>query len=405
MIHIIGVGIEGMKSISEKSADLLNKAKLVIGSERYLKQLEDIPDSRKHSLKADLFKVVDIIKKKKKENIVVLASGDPNLYGITSYLLKNFSKDMITITPAVSSMQWAFALTRETWEDAEIVSAHGRGMEDVQRAVLVRDKVGVFTDEKNTPDKIASALIAGGIFDRTAYVCENLGSDNPKVIEGTLEELSQKRFSSMNVMIIKKDKDLEQHGRIYSKTIGIPDFQFAHREGMITKAEVRAISLSKLRPEKGNVMWDVGAGCGSVSIEAEPLVSPGKVFAVEKDEKQFAFLKKNISKFAAVNVEPVMGDAPEALKSLPTPDIVFVGGSSGYHRDILEYIDSRLHPGCRIVVNLVTIENFSEVVGFMKDFGYIFEITSASVSRSKELSGKHFMVAANPVNIIMGIKK
>jgi precorrin-6Y C5,15-methyltransferase (decarboxylating) len=209
----------------------------------------------------------------------------------------------------------------------------------------------------------------------------------------------------MNVMIIKKDKDSEQHGRIYSKTIGIPDFQFAHREGMITKAEVRAISLSKLRPERGNVMWDIGAGCGSVSIEAEPLVSPGKVYAVEKDEKQFAFLKKNISKFAAVNVEPMMGDAPDALKSLPSPDLVFVGGSSGYHRDILEYVDSRLRPGCRIVVNLVTIENFNEVVGFMKDFGYIFEITSASVSRSKELSGKHFMVAANPVNIIMGIKK
>lgn len=405
MIHIIGVGIEGMKSLSERSLELVHKAKLVIGSERYLKQLDDIPDTRKYSLKADLFKVVDIIKKKKKDDIVVLASGDPNLYGITAYLLKNFGKDAITISPAVSSMQWAFALIKETWEDAEIVSAHGRGMEDVQRAVLVRDKVGIFTDDKNTPDKIAMALLNGGVGERKTFVCEGLGTDNPKLTEGSLAEISQKRFSAMNVMVLMKEKEQDSHGRIYSKTIGIPDFQFAHREGMITKAEVRAISLSKLRPDRGNTIWDVGAGCGSVSIEAEPFVSPGKVFAIEKDEKQFGFLKKNISKFAAVNVEPVNGDAPDVLKSLPAPDAVFVGGSSGQMRDILEYIDSRLRPGGRIVANLVTIENFSEFVTFMKDFGYIFEITTASVSRSKELSGKHFMVAANPVSIIMGIKK
>ncbi|MGA2192974.1 MAG: precorrin-6y C5,15-methyltransferase (decarboxylating) subunit CbiE [Nitrospirota bacterium] len=405
MIHIIGVGIEGVKSLSESSLEKINNAKLIIGSERHLKQLPDIPESRKYSLKADLFKMVDVIKKRRKADIVVLASGDPNLYGITNYLLRNFDKEDLTITPAVSSMQWAFALAKETWDDAEIVSAHGRGVDDVVKATLLREKVGVFTDEKNSPDKIASALMKSGIEDRKVYVCENLGIGEPKVYEGTLKEAALKRFSPMNVMIIKREKPEEIQTRTYSKTIGIPDFQFLHREGMITKAEVRAIAISKLRPDRGNIMWDIGAGCGSVSIEAEPLLAPGKVFAVEKDPRQINFLKKNISRFMASNVEPITGEAPEALKPLPDPDLVFIGGSSGVLTDILQYVDGRLKPGKRIVTNIITIESFVEVIEFMKAYDYAFEITSASVSRSKELAQKLFMVAANPVSVIIGVKK
>ncbi len=405
MINVIGVGIEGMKGLSEESLKKIENAKLVIGSERHLKQLPDIPESRKHSLKADLFKVVDVIKKRKKQEIVVLASGDPNLYGITGYLLKNFPKEDLDITPAVSSMQWAFALAKETWEDAEIVSAHGgRNLDDVVKAVFMRNKVGVFTDDKNSPDKIASLIIKNGIQERKVYVCENLGLENASLFEGSLQDAAQKRFSAMNVMIIKKEHPEEGGERVYSKTLGIPDFQFAHREGMITKAEVRAIVLSKLRPDKGNIMWDIGAGSGSVSIEAEPLILPGKIFAVEKDPKQLSYLKKNIARFQAAGVEPVAGDAPEGLMSLPDPDMVFIGGSSGQLTDILRYVDGRLRTGGRLVANVVTLENFSEVLQFMKDYDYAFEITTASVSRSKELSEKHFMVGGNPINVIFGIK-
>ncbi|HLB25867.1 MAG TPA: precorrin-6y C5,15-methyltransferase (decarboxylating) subunit CbiE [Nitrospirota bacterium] len=404
MIHVIGVGIEGVRSLSIESLEKVGKAKLVMGSERHLKQLPEVPEPRKYSLKADLFKMVDVIKKKKKSDVVVLASGDPNLYGITNYLFKNFGREDITITPAVSSMQWAFALAKETWEDAEIVSAHGRGADDVIKAALMRDKVGVFTDEKNSPDKIASALIKSGVGERRVFVCENLGLDNPKLFEGSLQDTAQHRFSPMNVMLIKNEHAAEPEARAYTKTIGIPDFQFLHREGMITKAEVRAIALSKLRPERGNIMWDIGAGCGSVSIEAEPMVAPGKVFAVEKDLRQLSFLKKNIGRFSASGVEPITGEAPGALKPLPDPDIVFVGGSSGHLTEILHYIDERLKRGGRLVANVVTVENLGEVLDFMKSCGYAFEITSVSVSRSKELSQRHFMVAGNPVNIIMGIK-
>ena len=405
MINVIGVGIEGMKGLSEESLKKIENAKLVIGSERHLKQLPDIPESRKHSLKADLFKVVDIIKKRKKQEIIVLASGDPNLYGITGYLLKNFPKEDLVITPAVSSMQWAFALAKETWEDAEIVSAHGgRNLDDVVKAVFMRNKVGVFTDDKNSPDKIASLIIKNGIQERKVYVCENLGLENASLFEGSLQDAAQKRFSAMNVMIIKKEHPEVGGERVYSKTLGIPDFQFAHREGMITKAEVRAIVLSKLRPDKGNIMWDIGAGSGSVSIEAEPFILPGKIFAVEKDLKQLSYLKKNIARFQAAGVEPVAGDAPEALMSLPDPDMVFIGGSSGQLTEILRYVDGRLRTGGRLVANVVTLENFSEVLQFMKDYDYAFEITTASVSRSKELSEKHFMVGGNPINVIFGIK-
>ena len=404
MIHVIGVGIEGPGCLSEASVSKLNAARLVVGSERHLSQLSGIPETKMLSLKADLFKMVDAIKKKRKGDVVVLASGDPNLFGITNYLMKHFDKADLTITPAVSSMQWCFAIAKETWEDAEIVSAHGRGMDEVVRAAMMRDKVGVFTDDKNSPDKVAAALIAGGVGDRRVFVCENLGAKEEKVSEGDLAETAAKKFSAMNVMLIKKVRSAGAPAKVHSKTLGIPDFQLAHREGMITKSEVRAVALSKLRPERGSVMWDVGAGCGSVSIEAEGLLSPGKVFAVEKDQTQLAYLRKNITAFQATGVEPISGEAPEALKGLPDPDSVFIGGSSGLLLDILVYVDSRLRPGGRLVANVVTIENMQEIMGFFKDYGYAYEITSASVARSKELSKKHFMVAGNPVNVIMGIK-
>ena len=403
MIHIVGVGVEGPSSLSAASMETLRSAKLIIGSERLLSQLPELP-AKKQSLMSDLFKLVDILKKKRKSDVVVLASGDPNLFGITAYLLKHFGKEDISVTPAVSSMQWAFALVKETWEDAEIVSAHGRGLDEVIRATLARNKVGVFTDDKNSPDKVAAALLAHGVSDRRVFVCENIGLEKLKVSEGTIEEIAREKYSPINVMIIKKERLAEQEQKIPSKALGVPDFHFAHREGMITKAEVRAITLSKLRPDKGKVMWDVGAGCGSVSIEAEGLISPGKVYAVEKDPTQFAYLKKNIAKFAASNVEPIEGEAPAALKVLPDPDMVFIGGSSGKLRDIFEYVDERLRPGGRIVANIVTLENLAEVTQFMKDFRYAFEVTTANIARTKELANMRFMVAANPVHIIFGVK-
>jgi precorrin-6Y C5,15-methyltransferase (decarboxylating) len=336
---------------------------------------------------------------------VVLASGDPNLYGITGYLLNHFGKEAITITPAVSSMQWAFALAREPWGDAEIVSAHGRGQDEVIRAVLMRDTVGVFTDDRNSPAALASALISQGVGERKVYVCENIGTGMAKVTECSLGETVNKKFSPMNVMIIKKEKREAGDDAPPHKNLGIPDYQLAHRDGLITKAEVRAISLCKLRPLRGSVMWDIGAGCGAVSIEAENMVAPGKVFAIEKDAKQVVFLKKNIEKFACHGVEPIEGSAPDILKGLPDPDAVFIGGSGGHLREILAYVDGRLKPGGRVVANVVALENFAEVFEFMKDYGYAYEITTAAVSRSKDLAGKHFMVAGNPVNVILGIKK
>jgi len=407
MIHVIGVGMEGPEGLSENSRSVIGGASVVIGSERHLKNIDYVPEEKKHSLKADLFKMVDIIKDHQEKGVgVVLASGDPNLFGITNYLLKHFGKESIEITPAVSSMQWAFALAKEPWSDAEIVSAHGsRSVDDVVRAVLMRDKVGVFTDDKRSPDSIAAALIKAGISDRTVIVCENIGTDSAKVTECPLGEAAVMRFSPMNVMIIKRDDGMEAGGVEPPRTIGIPDYQFAQREGLITKSEVRAIALSKLRPSRGDIVWDVGAGCGSVAIEAERLAYPGHVYAVEKDKKQLGFIKKNIEKFRTPGVEMIDGEAPAALESLPDPSAIFVGGSGGKLMEILDACDARLVSGGRLVLNIVTLENLSDALEFMKDSGYIFEITSVSVSRSKSLGEKHFMVAANPVHIVLGVKK
>ena len=205
----------------------------------------------------------------------------------------------------------------------------------------------------------------------------------------------------MNVVVVrKKGETPTPRGAL----IGLPDSAYAHKNGMITKAEVRAVSLAKLALSPNGVLWDIGAGSGSLSLEAASLMPRGRVYAVEKDSGMVEFIRQNMASYGSRNITLVQGEAPEALAGLPAPDRVFIGGSGGSIRGILDASDRALKPGGRIVVNSVLLETMTEATAFLTERGYNPEVCTVNISRTADLAGRRMFKAENPVFIITGTK-
>ena len=400
-LYIIGMGDDGQATLGARALSRVEEADLLLGGERLLRFFEHLR-CEKIAIKSNLSECSDLIKKRlPSARIVVLASGDPGFFGIARYLVGELGKENVEIIPNVSSIQLAFARIKESWEDAVLLSAHARPIDAVVEAVKQNPKVAILTDAMNTPAAIASALLKASIDEGRAYVCENLGGSGETITEATIAELVGMSCSPMNVIVLIRDIDRRPSPIIWSP--GIPDDEFHQRKplrGLITKAEVRVISLSKLRLSGDSTVWDVGAGCGSVSIEASLLARNGKVYAVEKETINIANIQKNVEKFSAHNVAVIQGTAPDVLTTLPGPDAVFVGGSGGKLGEILEEVGRRLRPSGRIVVNLATISNLSDAVQKLKQLGFQADVTLVNVARSKPVGELVRFESLDPVFVI-----
>jgi precorrin-6Y C5,15-methyltransferase (decarboxylating) len=415
-VFVIGVGDDGAESLGRESLALIQNAEILFGGERHL-EFFNPPNCEKVTVKSNLKEVaVRIHAELGKKKMVVLASGDPLFYGIGKYILTKVPKEKVHVLPYVSAMQMAFARVKESWEDAVLVSLHAKPLENLLSALTSGEpkKVGIFTDDVNTPNAIAKALIESGNNGFSAYVCENLGGKDEQITYGNLAEIAQKTFASLNVMILIRVVpspwmgEGEGEGENATKkkiwTLGISDLEFYQRtpeKGLITKSEVRVVSLSKMNIHKDSTVWDIGAGSGSVSIESALLAPQGKVFAIEKNAEDFNLIQKNIEKFKTSNVQAIHGLAPEALASISdNPDAVFVGGSAGSMFEILKVCSDRLKAGGRIVVNVITMENFSEAWESFKKLGMQAEVTLLQTSRSQPILDMTRLSALNPIFII-----
>ena len=418
-IHIIGLGVEGRESLSNKALNLVESSSLLIGGERHLDEFPEFKGER-FVLRSNLKEMLEVIEcfnssliTHPSSLVVVLASGDPGLFGIADYLIRNLGRDAVEIIPNVSAMQWAFAKAKVSWSDARIVSSHGRGMDKVLEAAREAEKIGVFTSNGDEPSEIAKLLIDNGLNGFTAYICEDLGMETEKVLEMPLSDVSGKSFAALNVMVLVKQKsdvrsqmldgnNFIPHPSSLIPILGLPDSEFAHSKGLITKEEVRAVTLAKLRLRDDSVVWDIGAGSGSVGIEAARLCNNGKVFAIEKEPERVANIYENIKKFGIANMIVLEGKAPEGLDGFSDPDAVFIGGSGGNLSDILDVVKARLRPSGRIVINAITLETLHEATTGLKDRGFDVEVVSLNISRSKDLIGMKMFEAENPVFIIIG---
>ena len=301
-------------------------------------------------------------------------------------------------------MQWAFAKIKETWHDAEIVSSHGRDIERIVEAARRNNKVGIFTSSGDEPKKIAEALLKDDLADFNAYICEDLGSSTEKITTCSLNEVRQKGFSPLNVMILIKNSKTSPNTKIMDNILGIPDAFFSHGNGMITKEEIRAISLSKMRIREESVIWDIGAGSGSIAIEAGRIAKMGKVYAIEKKHDRIEQINENMKNFLMKNIEVIEGEAPDCLKGLREPDSVFIGGSSGRLKTILEVCSKSMRNKGRIIINAITLDTLKTATDSLKWLNMPCEIVSVNISKSKGISDSIFFEAQNPVYIISGEK-
>jgi precorrin-6B C5,15-methyltransferase / cobalt-precorrin-6B C5,C15-methyltransferase len=390
-IKMIGIGDDGKQSLLPMYEKWIYESDILIGGKR---QLSFFPDYKgeKIVIEGGLSSLVERLQTETRK-VVILASGDPLFYGIGSYLS---SKIQMEIYPYLSSIQLAFAKMGERWQDAYFTSVHGRSMKGLAQRIDGKEKVAILTDTENSPNKIAEYLLSFGMTEYKAFIGENLGGENERCRWFHLEDMVDTEFSPLNVVVLKKIAE----GPSWS--IGIDDEEFIQRKpdkGLITKKEIRTLSLSAMRLREDSVVWDIGTCTGSVAIEAAKIAREGKIFAIEKNEGDLENCKQNLLKFR-VDATVVHGKAPEGLDAFPDPDAVFIGGTAGGMDSILDICCSRLKDKGRIVLNAVTIENLAEAIAAFKKRGFKTDITLAQISRSKPILHLTRFDALNPIYII-----
>lgn len=403
-IHVIGIGDDGIASLSEQAKAVVKNATVLYGGERHLEFFAHFSGVRK-KIGSPLTNVIAQmeIDLAAHEQIVVLASGDPLFYGIGSTLVQKLGAHQVEIVPNVSAVQLAFARAGERWQDARIVSLHGRSMRGLAQKLHGARVVALLTDGVNTPSEIAKYLLRFDMIEYEAFVAEHLGSVSERTGWFSLHQLQDTKTADLNVVILRCANDMV----VPTFTLGIDDEQFAQRtpdRGLITKREVRVQSLAELALSPGEVMWDIGACTGSVSIEAILSTPELSVYAVEKNTGDLDNLLANQVKFRTDFVA-VNAKAPDGLADFPSPDAVFIGGSGGELVELLQECARRLRPNGRIVVNAATIENLYEAHQTLRSLGFDVTETLLQTARSKPILNLTRFVGMNPVYLITARSK
>jgi precorrin-6Y C5,15-methyltransferase (decarboxylating) len=401
-VTIIGIGMT-FKDLTARHLEMINQADILVGGKRLLNLFEE-SRAQKKIIDRDIDGIVNFVKQEMKtKRVVVLASGDPMYFGIGRRLIDTIGARHTTVYPNISSVAAAFALIKEPWDDARVISLHGRkNYNRLLRALEEEHKIAVFTDPKNNPAWLASHLLENQFSNYKMCVLENLGDSSEKFDWYTLSEAAGLKFADPNMVILKRSP-----GGVKEKMpllIGAPDSWYDHHKGLITKSEIRAITLSKLRLASEHILWDLGAGSGSVSVEASLIVKKGKIFAVEKNSERIEHIKKNKKRFDIGNLTVIQAALPEGLEKLPRPDRIFIGGGGRQLKSIITAAAPYLKPEGMMVVNTVLIPNFEAARATLEKLDFNTEIIQVQINRSRQMPWAERLEAVNPVWIISGFR-
>lgn len=407
-VHIIGIGDDGVDGLTSVARQLLDEAEIVLGSEPALSALGHI-GARRLEL-GDFAKAVAQLAEYADKRTVVLATGDPLFYGTARYFCSRLGKDRFEVVPHVSSMQLAFARVKESWDEAYLSNLATQDLDRVLERIRTAEKVGLFTTEETPPAAVAQALIDRRIDYFTAYVCENLGAPDERVTHGELADVAAREFSPLNVMILVRkpevpDRPMSMAGR---RLFGNPDELFLQsqpKRGLLTPAEVRAVALAEMDLGSRSIVWDIGAGSGSVAIEAAQIASQGTVYAIEMDPEDHQLISANAERFAVQNLAPILGKAPLAWERLPDPDAIFVGGSGRQLDSIVSLAFGRLRPGGRLVANVSSIENLASLRQLLYSLAGDANIWMINVARGVYQLERIRFESLNPTFLIGAVKK
>ena len=387
------VGFLGAECFGRAAEAALRTADVVMGIGRLLDALPAEAGGKRIELAGPLAETLELAAERRGlgERVCLLASGDPGFFGIVRVASARFGADALEIHPAPSSVAVAFARAGLHWDDAVVVSAHGRSLAAAVEAVLPHPKVAVLTAPDQPPEALGRALLEAGGGPRRVTVCARLGHDDEAVTRTDLEGLAAGTFPALAVVVLQAPAALDP-GEQPTLAWGRPDDRYAHRAGMVTKAEVRAVALGKLSLPGTGVLWDVGAGSGSVAIECSRLAPGLRVFAVERRADDVERLRANA---AGTGVVVVDGEAPAVLAGLPDPDRVFLGGGG---LNVLESVLDRLRPSGVVVATYAALDRAA--AGATR-LGHVVQV---AVSRGVPLggSGALRLAAENPVFVCWG---
>lgn len=394
-VTLIGMGSGQPENLTLQGLAALRQADLILGARRLLAVLPaGCTENRAAAYRPD--EVAELLQTSGAENAVLVYSGDTGFYSGASSMMEKLEALGVRarVLPGLSSIQLLAAALGRPWQGWNLVSAHGRTCDPVAECMQGRPTF-FLTGGSEDPATLCAQLAAEGFGDVQGVVGQCLGTPEEKLFRGSVKELAAGRFNSLSVLLVEAAEVLPR------RAPGLPDEAFERGDVPMTKQEVRAAVLAKLAVRPEDILWDVGAGTGSVSVELALAAPRGRVYAVECRPEGCALIKANREKFRTRNLVLVEGLAPAALSDLPAPDAVFIGGSKG---SLAAIVDAALdkNPDARICVSAIALETLSAAVAALTARGRTVQVSQIAVSRAKAVGGLHLMMAQNPIYLITG---
>lgn len=394
-VTLIGMGSGQPENLTLQGLAALRQADLILGARRLLAVLPaGCTESRAAAYRPD--EVAELLQTSGAENAVLVYSGDTGFYSGASSMMEKLEALGVRarVLPGLSSIQLLAAALGRPWQGWNLVSAHGRTCDPVAECMQGRPTF-FLTGGSEDPATLCAQLAAEGFGDVQGVVGQCLGTPEEKLFRGSVKELAAGRFNSLSVLLVEAAEVLPR------RAPGLPDEAFERGDVPMTKQEVRAAVLAKLAVRPEDILWDVGAGTGSVSVELALAAPRGRVYAVECRPEGCALIKANREKFRTRNLVLVEGLAPAALSDLPAPDAVFIGGSKG---SLAAIVDAALdkNPDARICVSAIALESLSAAVAALTAKGRTVQVSQIAVSRARAVGGLHLMMAQNPIYLITG---
>ena len=394
-VTLIGMGSGQPENLTLQGLAALRQADLILGARRLLAVLPaGCTENRAAAYRPD--EVAELLQTSGAENAVLVYSGDTGFYSGASSMMEKLEALGVRarVLPGLSSIQLLAAALGRPWQGWNLVSAHGRTCDPVAECMQGRPTF-FLTGGSEDPATLCAQLAAEGFGDVQGVVGQCLGTPEEKIFRGSVKELAAGRFNSLSVLLVEAAEVLPR------RAPGLPDEAFERGDVPMTKQEVRAAVLAKLAVRPEDILWDVGAGTGSVSVELALAAPRGRVYAVECRPEGCALIKANREKFRTRNLVLVEGLAPDALSDLPAPDAVFIGGSKG---SLAAIVDAALdkNPDARICVSAIALETLSAAVAALTAKGRTVQVSQIAVSRARAVGRLHLMMAQNPIYLITG---
>ena len=391
-ITLIGIGPGNAQMLTLEAQKAIERCDAVIGAASVIEALNTRKPCFNEYSPAKVRQVLDA--NPSIRNAAVVFRGDTGFFSGATEMFKEFAEEDITVIPGISSLAALSSKLGVSWDNAACMSLHGRDGNFVN-AVEKNKKVFLLTGGENTPAAVCRKLKEYGFGELVCTVGERLTYPEEKITRGNISSISEGVFDPLSVILI------ENSDAVDSVRIGIDDGKFLRGDVPMTKSEVRAISMSKLELHDDSVVWDIGAGTGSVSVECALAAYKGQVYAIEKEPDAVELIKRNKLRFRADNIIIVQGSAPDVLKVLPVPTHAFIGGTGGNLRTILNVLLEK-NPSVRIVMNTVTLESQSEAFACAKEYEFAdFDAVSVNISRTKKAGSYNLMAAQNPVTVFV----